>query len=209
MLRTYNLPWLLKLLIIMQNVYAHFATSRHASPDASSATTDASEESCYSSMLRVFVACTGLLLLAVFPSLVVSVQSRRNTLCFQCTVLAHMTIQTSILLLLQKHLLSCENTCYVMQFCSCYIFYYIWQEVRRDRTLLAASPLVHVLCYLGMIVVPICFSKAWVSDMHVNQYVLGIIFTGEVCGVLACVVHYCIECLTTAATAINGFSISI
>ena len=200
MFRTYNLPWVLKVYIILQNVYAHYATPH-------SETTDFSENACIASILRVFIAHTGLLGLVAAPAAFVSVLSRRQTLEFQCHVLAHMTVHTGVVLLLQNGMLTCEHTCYMLQFCSCYIFYFIWQQVHTNKSLVVAVTLVLMTCCVGMSLLPLCFSKAWKSNMHVNQYALAIIFSGEASGLLAYCVHTSIETIATLGATFKLYQI--
>lgn len=195
MFRTYNLPWYLKAGIILQNVYAH-----HANPESTLAY---SEHVCHTNLLRVFVAHTALVCLAAAPAAFVSVLSRRQTLEFQCQVLAHMTTQAILLLLMQRSFLSCEHVCYAQQFCASYIFYFMWQEVRANVALLTPSPLVSLVCIIGMVVIPVCFSKAWNADLHVNRYVLAIVFSGEACGMLAYCMHATINSIATLGARLN------
>lgn len=200
MFRTYNLPWALKVYIIVQNLYAH-----HAAPRTE--TGDFSENACTATIMRVFVAHTGLLCLAVGPAAFVSVLSRRQTLEFQCHVLAHMTVHAGLVLLLQTSMLTCEHVCYMLQFCSCYVFYFIWQEVHANNTLVVPITLVLIACCVGMSLIPLCFSKAWMSDMHVNQYALAIIFSGEASGLLAYCVHTTIETISTIGATLKLYQI--
>ena len=196
MLRTYNLPWILKAYIILQNVYAHHYMTSSSTPDVSEAT-------CQQSLMRVFEACTGLVFLSIGPAAFVSVPSRRQTLEFQCHVLAHMTVQAGLLILLHRRVIACEHVCYMIQFCSCYIFYFIYREVRSRTTLVVFSPLMYLSSFVGMILIPLCFSKAWTSDMHVNKFVLIIIFSGEACGVLAYCMHAAIEHVAAFGAKLN------
>jgi len=92
---------------------------------------------------------------------------------------------------------SAANACFLLQFCSCYLFFCYYHAVSTHSCLLLGHRVVRAVSGVCMILFPVLYSQQQ-DCMHVSPYVLVFLFAGEVSGcVCACAAQLLVafECL--------------
>lgn len=195
----YTMPWYCKGMVIAYDVFKCFLLRRRpAEPTVETSQTFETFES----TTGVFGVQAMIVLLLLAPSLVLSVQDRVKTSLF-C---GHMLLLLSTYLLLIRAMraghVSAEHICFVLQFGSCHMFCFFYENSQRRRKVLVGSSAVALTSLACLFAFPLLYSHMLQNCMHVSPYALGFVFSGEICGCIAfCVSHVlcAVECVFDAA----------
>ena len=181
----HTLPWYWKALILVYDVFKCWQQ------DASTAK---SVRDVYESTIHVFVFQVLVSLVLVGPSLVLSVQDRKNTNAFVSEMVLLLSTYMLLIRGIGTGVVSAENACFCLQFCSCYFFFCHCICISSNRHLLLGKTIVQPCSVVAMCVFPVMFSHVPRDCMHLSPYVLLFLFAGEVsacmCSVLSYVIVY-------------------
>ena len=165
MFSLHTLPWYWKALILVYDVFKCWQQ------DASTAK---SVRDVYESTIHVFVFQVLVSLVLVGPSLVLSVQDREHTNAFVSEMVLLLSTYMLLIRSIGAGVVSAENACFCLQFCSCYFFSVTlfasqqtgnccWakQLYRPQVWLLCVCFLLCLVTYLrtACISLPMCFSS--------------------------------------------------
>ena len=150
--------------------------------------------------MGVFALQTMLALLLMAPSLCLSVSERVRTNKFCSEMLLLLSLYSLVIWAMRANEVSAANACFLLQFCSCYLFFCYYHAVSTHSCLLLGHRVVGVMSVVCMFLFPVLYSQQQ-DCMHVSPYVLVFLFAGEVSGcVCACAAQLLVafECLVDA-----------
>jgi glycerol uptake facilitator-like aquaporin len=123
----HTLPWYWKALILVYDVFKCWQQD---------ASTTKSVRDVYESTIHVFVFQVLVSLVLVGPSLVLSVQDRKNTNAFVSEMVLLLSTYMLLIRGIGTGVVSAENACFCLQFCSCYFFFCHFICISKNRHLL-------------------------------------------------------------------------
>jgi len=169
----YTLPWYAKAGLVVYDVIRCWLVKKEP--------TIADEQSVYNSTYSVFALQAMILLMLMAPSACLSVAERVQTNRFCCNVLSLLSIYLLVIKCMRKGLVSTEHTCFLLQFGSCYCFFFFYELVGKTPQLLVGRNVVRVISAAGIFVFPLLYSHIIPNCMHVSPYALAFVFSAEVC----------------------------
>ena len=181
----HTLPWYWKALILAYDFLKCWQQG---------ASTARSLRDVYETTTHVFMCQVLLSLVLLGPSLVLSVQDRTKTNEFVSEIILLLSSYMLLIHGIGTGVVSAENACFCLQFCSCYFFFCYFIGISQNSKLLLGKTIVQPCSVVAMCVFPVMFSHVPRDCMHLSPYVLLFLFSGEVsacaCSVLSYVIVY-------------------
>ena len=190
----YSLPWFCKGAIIAYDVFTCLLLRKDTNAArAPGVVADA--------IVSVFCLQTMIAVLLLTPSVCLSVADRVQTNTFCANTLLLMSLFFILIRGLREGIVSIENACFCLQFCSCYQFSCFFETSRKSSKLLLGSSVIRLASGLSMILFPVLYTHMLQDCMHVSPYALAFVFCGEVFGCISFCLSYLIcafECVVNA-----------
>ena len=187
----HTLPWYCKAAVVSYDVCRCVLIRRGTSQSAPPVIT---------TTMGVFALQTMLALLLMAPSLCLSVSERVRTNTFCSEMLLLLSLYSLVIWAMRANEVSAANACFLLQFCSCYLFFCYYHAMSTHSCLLLGHRVVRAVSVVCMFLFPVLYSQQQ-DCMHVSPYVLVFLFAGEVSGcVCACAAQLLVgfECLVDA-----------
>lgn len=177
-----TLPWYCKGFVIMYDIFRCLVLHQHGVDTPFLAEI---RPGAVASVFGLQTMC-GLVLLA--PSLCLSVSDRLQTNSFISEILLLLSVYAFLITCMRTGMLSTEQVCFSLQFCSSYFFYCFFHACSHNRRLMLGNVVVKWSSLACMVIFPVLYSHLLQDCLHLSPYVLMFVFAGEASGcVCACV----------------------
>lgn len=172
----YTLPWYCKAALIVFDMTRCWVVEKNSA--------FSTPESVFGYVCNVFGLQSIVVLLLMAPSIFLSVADRVYTNTFCCSMLMLLSVYCLLIKHMGSGVLSTENTCFMLQFGSCYFFKCLQDTTRTKKHVLNGRGIVQSVSVASMLLFPMLYSRLLQDCMHVSPYALAMVFSGEV---IACV----------------------